>query len=82
MLAVSGETHKRHLCGTRQASVERKFFFEKKNQKTFARFIAALAGRSRDSMKKFFASFFKKEALHLQCPAFKDSNAIRNSRKA
>jgi hypothetical protein len=42
----------------------RMFFFEKKNQKTFALRRPSLAS-TRDSMKKFFASFFQKRSACL-----------------
>jgi hypothetical protein len=41
------------------------FFFEKKNQKTFV-IMARAARASRDSMKKFFASFFQKRSALLR----------------
>jgi hypothetical protein len=40
----------------------KQFFFEKKNQKTFAP-LSGGAGESRDSVRKSFCFFFQKEAL-------------------
>jgi hypothetical protein len=40
------------------------FFFEKKNQKTFAS-LGAHWGKVRDSEQKFFASFFQKRSAFL-----------------
>jgi putative component of membrane protein insertase Oxa1/YidC/SpoIIIJ protein YidD len=42
------------------------FFFEKKNQKTFAP-SCAHAGTSALNKKKFFASFFQKRRILLPC---------------
>jgi hypothetical protein len=38
------------------------FFFEKKNQKTFANLAAASPGEARSHDQKFFASFFQKRS--------------------
>jgi hypothetical protein len=51
---------------------EKVFFFEKKNQKTFARLAARKATMhtakvSRAQEQKFFASFFQKRRLFLPC---------------
>jgi hypothetical protein len=55
-------------CGdTGQASEGRMFFFEKKNQKTFS-LLARDAGKTRDSIKKFFASFFQKRSALPSAP--------------
>jgi hypothetical protein len=40
------------------------FFFEKKNQKTFALKVRA-GGKVRDSAQEFFASFFQKRRTFL-----------------
>ncbi len=40
------------------------FFFEKKNQKTFA-FLACAEGRDRDRMTKVFCFFFSKKKMVL-----------------
>jgi hypothetical protein len=48
----------------RQASEGRKFFFEKKNQKTFI-LVGHAAGEKRDSTQKFFASFFQKRSAYV-----------------
>jgi hypothetical protein len=45
--------------GSSQGFSAERFFFEKKNQKTFAR----CRGLLRDSRAKVFASFFKKKRL-------------------
>jgi hypothetical protein len=41
----------------------KQFFFEKKNQKTFASLGRASPERPKPNVQKFFASFFKKEDL-------------------
>jgi hypothetical protein len=61
------------------------FFFEKKNQKTFAS-LGAHWGKVRDSEQKFFASFFQKRSsfcLAHQCAtaAAAASSIIWPSRK-
>jgi hypothetical protein len=44
-------------------TVSKRFFFEKKNQKTFAPAGVGTGRATAPSKRKFFASFFKKEAL-------------------
>jgi hypothetical protein len=41
------------------------FFFEKKNQKTFASAVAGLSGERATADEKFFASFFQKRRILL-----------------
>jgi hypothetical protein len=43
----------------------KQFFFEKKNQKTFATWPRA-SGEDRDSGEKFFGSFFQKRTAFLR----------------
>jgi hypothetical protein len=42
------------------ARLARRFFFEKKHQKTFVRFGFALPGRLSPDSQKFLGSFFQK----------------------
>jgi hypothetical protein len=48
------------LAGKRDG--RKRFFFEKKNQKTFSRLVRATGGRPRSKWEKFFASFFQKRS--------------------
>jgi hypothetical protein len=47
----------------RQGKVRQKFFFEKKNQKTFIPLMRAAGERPGSKEKSFLLLFFKKEAL-------------------
>jgi hypothetical protein len=53
----SSHAYTRFRCLSRL--IARMFFFEKKNQKTFASY-GPLCSEVRDSQQKFFASFFQK----------------------
>jgi hypothetical protein len=48
-----------------EARKGRKFFFEKKKQKTFACLTRAHPGKPEPGSQKFFASFFQKRRLFL-----------------
>jgi len=58
----------------------KQFFFEKKNQKTFATMHRSLIRAPEpDSVlkwKKFFGSFFQKELLSLSCLAVQFQNGL------
>jgi hypothetical protein len=48
------------LWGPKKDKRKKKFFFEKKNQKTFG-FMVHVVGALRDSIKKVFCFFFSKK---------------------
>jgi hypothetical protein len=56
----------------RSGERKKRFFFEKKNQKTFASLGPAPSGKAAANDQKFFASFFQKRRACLSgrdCPA-------------
>jgi hypothetical protein len=57
---ASGLRH--HYIGLRKGKLRKAFFFEKKNQKTFAS-LRALPTRLAPNVKSFLLLFFKKEDL-------------------